>query len=350
MQLNTSVQSKIIFWIWIESYLRKKFTKDIQIKLKVMYFLWLVMTGNFTKNDDFNTITSRCKFFFHFFLRFPSNMLWLFYLIKNEKLTRNLILNPRLTSKLHRPYLKSSLSVKNRLCFLKSHYTCLEEHCPTYILDRLLTKKQIVLAKLTIKDGTDLYIVLEQAHGKHEKEGELCLKLRNEKNVTFCTLTFTMHYLEELLVMTIGGLQGPSKPIGLKEISILTKNCYGLFPKKILIESLISIGKQFQVRKILGVGNKEHIYRNWRYSKNIYANYDRSWEDLDGSKWHGGTYLIPMSMRHKPLESIPSKKRSYCRRRFEFSRELVQQISMTFKATSICPANGFKHSPESVTS
>ena len=60
----------------------------------------------------------------------------------------------------------------------------------------------------------------------------------------------------------IGGLQGMQKNKSTEEIKKTTKNFYGIFPKRLLIEVLYLLFPNYDK---IAVGNKGHIYLSLRY-------------------------------------------------------------------------------------
>lgn len=52
-----------------------------------------------------------------------------------------------------------------------------------------------------------------------------------------------------------------------EHIQLATKACHGLFPKRLLVEAVMTLAGAFPVEQILAVSNATHIYRSWRYRK-----------------------------------------------------------------------------------
>src|SRR3712207_9266993 len=100
------------------------------------------------------------------------------------------------------------------------------------------------------------------------------------------------------LFRSIGGLQGLGRkhkdPEILKKV---TKNFYGLFPKRILMEVFYHL---FPESKI-AVGNANHIYlaQRYRYKKErkVKADYDEFWESLGGIQREDGLWELAKTDR-----------------------------------------------------
>ena len=117
----------------------------------------------------------------------------------------------------------------------------------------------------------------------------------------------------ENLVLLIGGIQGAHKDIDKEYIKKVTKDIYGIFPKKILIEALYMIEKSLGLNiKKLSVGNEMHVYRAQRYirKRQILSDYDSFLLSLGAEKNQNNIWQLPTFLEKKDLES------SHCLNRF----------------------------------
>jgi len=90
-----------------------------------------------------------------------------------------------------------------------------------------------------------------------------------------------------------------------------SKNFYGIFPKRLVIEVLYLL---FPSYNKIAVGNKGHIYLSLRYkfkkNRKINADYDEFWESLGSQKEDDIFWSLPKRIARKNIEDILSKKRS----------------------------------------
>lgn len=141
----------------------------------------------------------------------------------------------------------------------------------------------------------------------YEKEGEFTLVCYNFEDKPLAKLTFG--FLEDSII--IGGLQGLEKGEDTNLIKEATKNMYGVFPKRLVLEILYLLFPEYRV---LGVSREKHIYFSDHYRKRkegkVHANYDEFWASLDGEE-KDGMWLLPKKLERKNIEEIPSKKGHY---------------------------------------
>ena len=129
----------------------------------------------------------------------------------------------------------------------------------------------------------------------------------NQEKEQLSKLTFAVNNGK----IIIGGLQGMQKNKSTEEIKKTTKNFYGIFPKRLLIEVLYLLFPNYDK---IAVGNKGHIYLSLRYkfkkNRKINADYDEFWESLGSQKEDDIFWSLPKRIARKNIEDIPSKKRS----------------------------------------
>lgn len=143
----------------------------------------------------------------------------------------------------------------------------------------------------------------------YDREGELTLTLCfNDTPLARLSFSFIRH--EGKQIALVAGLQGPSKHVGPQVIRNATKDCYGLFPKRMLYEAFATLMLACNVDEIYAVSENNHVYRQLRYlfqkKKTFVASYSEFWESLNGVK-KGALYHLPSQVMRKAPESIPSK-------------------------------------------
>lgn len=251
-------------------------------------------------------------------------------LAKQPRLMQILQVQPGLPCRLHRPWLTVSMNRRNALEALNSHYQTMSQHLPAALLKGYLSSQGMTLLTLTGKDEQQFTIRL-CADAFMDKEGEATLTFCNHQNTVLAEMTFTLCPFEGKSTLFIGGLQGAKAHVPHELIQGATKACHGLFPKRLLVEAVMTLGTAFPVEQILAVSNATHIYRSWRYRKKkegkLLADYDSFWLSLGGERRESGHFALPLTMPRKPMEEIASKKRAEYRRRYELLDSLIQQMT-----------------------
>ncbi|MBA7753606.1 DUF535 domain-containing protein [Enterobacter sp. RHBSTW-01064] len=251
-------------------------------------------------------------------------------LAKQPRLIQILQVQPGLPCRLHRPWLTVSMNRRNALAALNGHYQTMSQHLPATLLKGYLSSQGMTLLTLTGKDEQQFTIRL-CADAFMDKEGEATLTFCNHQNTVLAEMTFTLCPFEGKSTLFIGGLQGAKAHVPHELIQGATKACHGLFPKRLLVEAVMTLGTAFPVEQILAVSNATHIYRSWRYRKKkegkLLADYDSFWLSLGGERQESGHFALPLTMPRKPMEEIASKKRAEYRRRYELLDSLIQQMT-----------------------
>ncbi|CAM3302676.1 conserved hypothetical protein [Xenorhabdus nematophila ATCC 19061] len=242
---------------------------------------------------------------------------------------------PSLPCKLHRPYLSINFKRKQIVCALREHYQLLFKQLDLSIINRILDKNAYLLATLLGKNES--FRVYIDSLDNLNKEGELSIYITTAENVILAKCAFTLLTVEGKQTLFIGVLQGPAKSDdSLEVIRHATKECYGLFPKRLLIEAICRFAGHVGCEQIMAVSNETHIYRSIRYwhkKKNqMVADYNAFWESLSGIRKENNDFHLPSIIERKSLDDIPSKKRAEYRRRYQLLDELENSIKVSLTA------------------
>jgi len=164
-----------------------------------------------------------------------------------------------------------------------------------------------------------------------DKEGEATLLFCDANDTCLAELTFTLCPFAGKTTLFIGGLQGAKAHVPHEAIQVATKACHGLFPKRLLVETAMTLAQFLHVEEIRAVSNETHIYRTARYRRKkqglLHADYNSFWESLGAVVDGYGDYVLPLTIARKPMEEIASKKRSEYRRRYALLDTLQQQTA-----------------------
>ncbi|KAA1186036.1 VirK/YbjX family protein [Photorhabdus heterorhabditis] len=235
---------------------------------------------------------------------------------------------PCLPSKLHRPYLSINFNRGQTLRAINEHYQLLFTGLNKSIINKIFCSSAYPLAVINGKNGT--YTIFIDSMDCFNKEGELALFISTEDNKTLAKCAFTLLTIAGKKTLFIGGLQGSKEDATLDIIRHATKDCYGLFPKRLLLESVCRFAAHFGCQQILAASNDTHIYKSLRYwhkkKDKLVADYDTFWESLGGEKKKNKDFHLPLSIERKSLEDIASKKRAEYRRRYQLLDELDNEM------------------------
>lgn len=235
-------------------------------------------------------------------------------------------LNKQFFEKPLRPYVKAKGNVAERAAFLLNHYQFIDKKVTQDISKTVYQDHQdIELLSFELKEQ-QFKIALGFDY-RLRREGALILKLLDENNNSFYTLTFIVNDTESKRTMIIGGIQGPhSSEENNVRIKILTRGLHGLRPKDLVIKLLRMLAKTWEVDQILAIRNNSHIYQAKRHTRSrVKANYDSHWETLNATPFSKEFVELDVKDTLKPIEEVSQSKRTMYRRRYEWL-EMMQQV------------------------
>ncbi|WP_052284330.1 VirK/YbjX family protein [Kluyvera genomosp. 1] len=255
-------------------------------------------------------------------------------LTQQPQLMQILNVQPGLPCRLHRPWLSTHMSPQQTIDALCCHYQQMLDKLPVNIASSYLSANGAQLATIEGKEGQRYRIYLG-ADAMLDKEGEATLTFRDENNIVLAELTFTLCQYNGLSTFFIGGLQGAKADVPHQLIQVATKACHGLFPKRLVVDALLTVGEMLSVEHVRAVSNETHIYRSLRYRRKkrdkLHADYNSFWESLSATVDIEGDYILPLALPRKTMEEIASKKRAEYRRRYELLDALQQQVALTIQ-------------------
>lgn len=255
-------------------------------------------------------------------------------LTKQPQLMHILNVQPGLPCRLHRPWLSTHMSPQQTIDALCCHYQQMLDKLPDSIANHYLSAHGAQLATIEGKEG-QRYCIYLGADAMLDKEGEATLTFRDENNIALAELTFTLCQYNGVSTFFIGGLQGAKADVPHQLIQAATKACHGLFPKRLVVDALLTLGELLSVKHVRAVSNETHIYRSLRYRRKkrdkLHADYNSFWESLSATVDSEGDYVLPLALPRKTMEEIASKKRAEYRRRYELLDALQQQVASTIQ-------------------
>jgi len=247
-----------------------------------------------------------------------------------------LLAQPRLPCRLHRPYLSTSLKRHEGVDAIVYHYKLIKEFLGSELFIQHLNEG-IRIAEFNGKNQDGYYIQFISTH-KLDREGEASLILKNQSGDMLCEITFTIYEKSCKRVLMIGGLQGPGGRNAQEKVQYATKDFFGIFPKKIVFEALLNLTKTLKIDSVYAVSNETHVYHSLRYlnrQRLMHADYSGFWQMLGGTLSEDGNFKLNSNSVRKDIESIPSKKRSEYRRRYELLDGLNNSMNIKIDILAI---------------
>lgn len=302
-------------------------------KSKWQLFNWLC-TGKLPLNELWLNRTYRYKFFLRTLFLSPITLKWFDKLIEYPLIGYYFSCQTNLPCKLQRPYLASCLTQKQRFAALVYHYNFLANQPNSLTKAFYNPNAPYVLANLMVKNNANIQIAV-QSRNKFGREGEVSLYFYDNNGIDLSTITFSIVEYQGKSTLFIAGLQGTGYHDARTHVQKATKECYGLFPKRIALEAVLVVARYFNLEQIVAVGNKTHIYNNWRYNsrqERILSDYDDFWLTVDGKQDANNLFILPNQIYRKSIEEIASKKRSEYRNRYALLDQLQNNIETQLSA------------------
>jgi len=258
-------------------------------------------------------------------LALPSTLRYMQHLAALPNFHALLQTQTTLPGKPHRPYLQRGLGVAGRAQAIIGHYRLLQQQ-PCGPLASALSSQESQLV-LTLQGKDQVFTVQASTSRSAEREGESTLWLYSA-DTALANLTFCLAERNGQRAIAIGGLQGPRREVPTQAIKAATKSCFGLFPKRVLMEVLSQLAVHMGITHIEAVSNRGHVFQALRYrfrkGRQLHANYDEFWLSLEGRPNGDYLYTLPAQFPRKPIQEVASHKRSEYRKRYELMDALAQ--------------------------
>lgn len=289
--------------------------------------------GDLTPGPLWQKRDYRLKFFLRTLLFWSSTTRMLETISRRDDFSTLLKAQPTLPVKTQRQYLTRGMTASERAEAILHHYAWIDALPDSGLAHLFTSPSPLPLLQFATKEEAS-YTIFATSAVKAEREGETTLWLRAGDNTLLASLTFSVIRENDRSVLVIGGLQGPRRDVGRETIKNATRACYGLFPKRILLEAVFNLAKQSGISALYGVSDEGHVFRALRYrlskGRHLHASYDEFWASLGGKPDNAFRWVLPFGMERKSLESIASKKRAEYRRRFQLLDEIEHGIDAYF--------------------
>ncbi|WP_192457157.1 VirK/YbjX family protein [Musicola keenii] len=234
---------------------------------------------------------------------------------------------PMLPTKIHRPYLHAGMCATDRVDAIGHHYRFIDTIGNPFLKQAFLTMGDHCLTRFSGKN--DEIFSLLCSISRYDKEGETTLRIRFN-GVILASLSFTVIPHQNGHAIMIGGLQGKGHDDTRERTKEATKASFGLFPKRLLLECLLTLAETLKINTILAVGDGSHVYQNLRYyfrkKKVLFASYSDFWAAVSAVEMPQQLYRIPAAIPRKNMADLPSRKRSEYQRRYQLLDDIQNRI------------------------
>jgi uncharacterized protein len=241
---------------------------------------------------------------------------------------------PRVFRKIYMPYPCAGLTVDERARHLAGHYRWALHCLGTAGLEKLRRALdgeihaahlvQVPLPKLQGMLQVDLMILT-----RFEREGDLCLVLRDPFGTTLYTLAFSFESTPEGKPgILIGAVHG-ALPVPVARH--LTKLCYGLRPAHLLFWVLQQQAAQWGVVSLRGVSSRRHVLSGTDREARVRFDYDTFWREVGGVADTKGFFILPLQAVQRAPNDIPSHKRAFYQRRYAWLREVQARFRVQLR-------------------
>jgi uncharacterized protein len=292
-----------------------------------------LVKGNLAPAPIWKKADYRLKFLLRTMIFYRSTRMMLDSLGQRADFMQLLNAQVTLPSKTHRQYLARGLSSTQRAEAIVGHYQFVDSLNSPRLARALTATEPTPLITFEGKDSAQFTLYASCAR-KAEREGESTLWFSNAENVILASATFSIKRSDTGWEIIVGGLQGPRRSVSHEVIKHATRACYGLFPKRILVEFFGLMAAECGVTSLSGVSDNGHVFRALRYrfskGRHFHASYDEFWASIDGVKTSEFRWQLPVQQERKSIEEIASKKRAEYRRRFALLDEMAAQFRALF--------------------
>ena len=222
------------------------------------------------------------------------------------------------------PYQCAGWNAQTRLARIRDHYAVVEKIGGA--IDFPVDGKISLLDLGDIREG--FHVIVDQPIW-FMREGQLAINLFLG-DVRMYTLAFSLFHQKNAIAAFVGAIQGRDIEGALEEYRELTKAAHGMRPRDLLIEVFRMFCAELGVTQIFAVSD-EYRHHKDRYfgevsKKKFSASYDEIWTDRGGVRVDPMFYQLDTGDTVRDLATIPSKKRSMYRRRFEMLRRIRAQM------------------------
>jgi uncharacterized protein VirK/YbjX len=239
-------------------------------------------------------------------------------------LTRALIRHPLIYGAIFWPYMSRKWPLKRRLASIDQHYRMLDG--PAAIITHA-TFQDVELAQFD-EDVPGLRLVLDKAEW-FIREGEIVLNLFIEDRRIY-SIAFTLGIDVDQPLAYVGALQGSNSRDALEVYRSITRALHGMRPRDVLLTALKLLCGELKIPRIWAVCRDDLVHNSPYFGDShkdkILADLDQVWLEHGGTALDNGFIEIPVVVKYRDVEDIPSRKRAAYRRRYRMLDRLALDI------------------------
>jgi hypothetical protein len=238
---------------------------------------------------------------------------WLNFVDTTPLLREAIAEQPKLITKIYRPYLSNSYSCAARVEVLKTHYQRVHALGLTELTRQALRTPQTLYQGRTKSDS--LFELRLSATQQGHREGEFCLSLIYQ-DLSLFELNCTLAVEAGQPCLLVGRLQGTSQTEAQQLVRQATGDLHGCRPANLMLHAARTLAALWRCETVLLIANRQRIALNLWRRFHITANYDKTWTEAGASLRTDGWYaLSPLAEKEIDLSEIASKKRAEAKRR-----------------------------------
>jgi uncharacterized protein VirK/YbjX len=262
---------------------------------------------------------------------------WLDFIAKTSFLASALKHQPKLITKIFRPYLAAGLSCAERVQILKTHYQSVQGLGLAEWMEKALAAPQLVYQGSTKSDS--VFALYLSASDQGHREGEFCLSLIYQGHSLF-ELNCTLAVIDQTTCLMVGRLQGTAQEQAQLLVRQATSDLHACRPANLMLHAARNLAAIWQCDSLLLISNRKRIALNvWRRF-HITANYDKTWTEAGATLRADGWYEIaPLTEKEIDLSDIASKKRAETKRKQALLNGMYLGLKTFFETSTHDTAN-----------
>ena len=261
---------------------------------------------------------------------------WLNFVEATPLLREAIAEQPKLITKIYRPYLRNSCSCAERVEVLKTHYQRVHALGLTELTRQALRTPQTLYQGRTKSDS--LFELRLSATQQGHREGEYCLNLIYQDHTLF-EMNCTLAVQGGQPCLLLGRLQGTSQPEAQQLVRQATSDLHACRPANLMLHAARNLAALWHCETLLLISNRERIALNLWRRFHITANYDKTWLEagaqLRGDGWYA---LEPLTEKEIDLSEIASKKRAEAKRRQTLLNGVYTGLAAFFNPAQKAPS------------
>ena len=242
-----------------------------------------------------------------------ATQVWLDFVDATPLLREVIGQQPKLITKIYRPYLRSDMGCAQRVEVLKTHYQRVQDLGLSALTAQALRSPQTLYQGQT-KSELPFALRLTATQQGH-REGEYCLSLIYQDHALF-ELNCTLGVEGGQACLYVGRLQGTSQAEAQQWVRQATSELHACRPANLMLHAVRNLASVWHCDSVLLISNRQRVALNLWRRFHITANYDKTWLEAGASLRSDGWYVLePLAEKEIDLSEIASKKRAEAKRR-----------------------------------